>query len=512
MTETKHSINRLLNDNSHLRAASVSNKEFLEAIFGDEWELAHVSSFSDDPSNLPQEARAACWGGGYAKERLARMQRGENQYFTISRFNVDSRGRSRRQKSLFDATFVIVADDVKEKLPLEQVSRLPEPSYRLLTSADSEQWGWILEEPCSSEGRVTALVDGLLKAGLSPSGTDPGMRGVTRYVRLPGGSNTKSSRLDSEGAPFKCRLTTWTPQLMYSLECLASAFGITLPDEQELTPSKKVAAGEVCGLEHPIVGEHPIARYVTVTGGGADGWIRIDCINGAAHSDGDVSGAAIQVQPDGQIHYKCHHGHCENITGNGAINLLDKKFPGFKDDYQGHLAAVSQAGVWALVNAKIEGLYDGSDTDIDRLTESNDQAGMLNPSKYVFLKSCGSFYELATGTTLSSKAFDMYYQGVHHGTKISPSASRLFTSGMDKSTMAADGFLWSPDRLAPCTSRVINDRGRNVINEWRGLALTPLEGDVSPWLNLAEFMIPDAVLRTHVMQWLANLFLHIDRK
>ena len=83
-------------------------------------------------------------------------------------------------------------DDVKEKLNLEEVNRLPAPSW-VETSKGSEQWGYILTEPCTERHQVENLLDGLVANGLAPDGRDPGMKGVTRYVRLPDGYNTKSN-------------------------------------------------------------------------------------------------------------------------------------------------------------------------------------------------------------------------------------------------------------------------------------------------------------------------------
>ena len=89
-----------------------NNKEFLTTLFGDEWERAHVTSFPDDPNDITIDRRAICWAGGLAGRELDRMGTLDNQYFTISLFNFDEKkNKARRAKDLFDACFVIVADD-----------------------------------------------------------------------------------------------------------------------------------------------------------------------------------------------------------------------------------------------------------------------------------------------------------------------------------------------------------------------------------------------------------------
>src|SRR5690554_8094377 len=104
------------------REIPVSNEEFLKALFGEEWEKAHVTAFEDDPMAIESDRRGLCWAGGKAGERLARFRGEENQYFCISLFTPDEHGKARRRKALFDACFVVVADDVKEKLPEDRRS------------------------------------------------------------------------------------------------------------------------------------------------------------------------------------------------------------------------------------------------------------------------------------------------------------------------------------------------------------------------------------------------------
>ena len=57
----------------------VTNKEFLNVLFGDEWDRAHVTSFPDDPNDITIDRRAICWAGGLAGSELARMGGRDNQ-------------------------------------------------------------------------------------------------------------------------------------------------------------------------------------------------------------------------------------------------------------------------------------------------------------------------------------------------------------------------------------------------------------------------------------------------
>ena len=204
---------------------TITNDEFLSALFGPDKPFVHVTDFDYDPGNIPGDKDLAAWKGDYFSNY--RMSNGSNQYFTISIFNPDDTGTARRRKALYLRTPVIVLDDVKEKLSMTEVSKLPPPSWVLESSAGSEQWGYILNEPCHDRSMVENLLDGLVANGLAPEGKDPGMKGVTRYVRLPEGYNNKQSKLD-RGLPFKCKITTWSPFNRVTIEQLAEPFAVDL--------------------------------------------------------------------------------------------------------------------------------------------------------------------------------------------------------------------------------------------------------------------------------------------
>ncbi|MBA1446768.1 MAG: hypothetical protein M3H12_02405 [Chromatiales bacterium] len=288
-------------------AISVSNQDFLTTVFGQDAPFAHVTGFVDDPSNIANDRRGICWGGTYFSRANGALKGATNQYFCISRFNpVD--GKAVRRKSEFLATHCIVADDVKDKVPLAQARRLPPPSWRLETSPGNEQWGWVLAEPERDRARVDNLLDGLVARGLSPDGTDPGMRGVTRYVRLPEGWNTKAKY----GAPFNCQLLEWRADHKVTLAELADPFGVDLDAPR---------AGEGVAVDLADLADHPVLDAVVVLEHKGVGEYLIECPWVEDHTDGDTSGTILYIKTSGEIGFKCHHGHCQDKTGG---DLLDK--------------------------------------------------------------------------------------------------------------------------------------------------------------------------------------------
>ncbi len=302
----------------------VTNLEFLTALFGADASRVHVTDFSYDPFSIPPDKHLACWAGdsfgNYAMGGCA------NQYFTISIFNPDPYGKSRRRKSLYSHTSVIVLDDVKEKLSLTEVQKLPRPSYILLTSPGSEQWGYILNEPCHQRHRVENLLDGLVANGLAPQGKDPGMKGVTRYVRLPEGYNLKKSKM-IDGVPFKCQLTEWHPERKVTLEHLAKPFQVDL----SATRREARVDGAADVQDHPLLNYPDVLRVKEVRGPGR---YDITCPWVEEHTGQDDSGTAIFTNADGSLGFKCHHGSCEGRNGGHLMNVMEDHIPGWKAEYK----------------------------------------------------------------------------------------------------------------------------------------------------------------------------------
>ena len=297
----------------------VSNDEFLQALFKEDKPFVHVSDFINDPSNIPSDRHLTSWkGDSYSRYKFTPET---NQYFTVSIFNPDEEGVARRRKVLFLRTRVIVLDDVKEKLSMDAVSRLPEPAWVLETSPGSEQWGYILSEPCIDRGRVDNLQDGLIANGLAPDGKDPGQKGTTRYVRLPEGYNTKASKM-VDGKPFKCHMKEWHPERTCTMEALATPFSVNL----DATRREGRVDGAANIPDHPLLQIPDIVQIKEVR---SDGRFDITCPWVDEHSDEADDGTAIFTNDDGSIGFKCHHGACEQRTVKDLMRFLDKEKPGF---------------------------------------------------------------------------------------------------------------------------------------------------------------------------------------
>lgn len=299
--------------------SEIDNASFLRAIFGSDCARAHVTGFGDDPSGnargTPQMLRkrsARMWGGGRFEERAAALSEDMNTYYCVSLFRAAPDGRARRRKALFEQMYVVVIDDVADE-PGEGNSgkvkasfvleRLGPPSYRLETSPRNEQWGYLLATPETSEPRAAALIQGMIAAGLTADGSDPGMKGVTRYVRLPIGSNRKAKYATSSNpSGFRCRLQSWQPERSFTVPQIAAAFDIDLDAVAGRRVRQPVRVDDATDVWLRAFNHLGLVKGSLNEPGKFD----VTCPFVEEHTDAADDGTA--RLPNGMIW--CHHGHC----------------------------------------------------------------------------------------------------------------------------------------------------------------------------------------------------------
>jgi hypothetical protein len=535
----------------------VTNAEFLREVFGEDFSQAHVTGFSHDPSNIPADQQLRAWRGDYFSRYS--LQPNTNQYFCISIFHPDGQGAARRRKALFKATHCIVLDDVREKLSEAQAKRLPPPSGILETSPGSEQWLYILAVPCTDRGRVENLLDGLVASDLAPAGKDPGMKGVTRYVRLPEGVNNKATKLVN-GQPFQCRLKVWAPTNRYDLERLAEPFGIDLDAERR--ESRVDGAADVAG--------HPMMEFVGVKEVRSDGRYDVTCPWVDEHTGAADNGTAVFTNADGSLGFKCHHGACQERTGADLLAWLEQRSPGFgarlvkwkAERMFADVGEVSFMNPPAMVQtAESDGLQQLMDKLRHAEHGSSDQqslaAGLLrlvdqlpeiakvewhksirdvvgwnaaefksilkdlrgdwyaqrrysrfDPYRYIYLAPRNEFYDTVSGCSIPPAGLNNKYLSECEN------ASRVICVEMEPELSIADGLAWNPTGpMPPSREKVIfEDEGKRLVNTWRGFALMPMTGDVTVWLEHIAYLIPERAEQEVVLDYLASLVQRVGEK
>lgn len=323
-----------LTKQAHGHGIDISNEEFLRAVFGDDLQLAHVTAFSESPDKLDpndREQSARCWAGGWYSQKKRSLKPELNTYFTISIFEpfADDSGckRAKRRKSLHRVTCCIVVDDVGTKVPRDVVTLAP--SWQLETSPGNCQVGYILAGGGETDRmRVEGLVNAMVAKGLAVEGNDPGMKGVTRYVRLPQGSNLKSAYIKQFGpSGWRCCLTEWKPERTYTIADLAKAFGITEGDVDRYADRdefKQARPGAAPGSDPVLTAFAAIGAYKHPL---SDGWHDVTCVKLHEHTDCADNGAAVRVNDDGSYGYRCHHKHGGELKFPKVVEWFDAEHP-----------------------------------------------------------------------------------------------------------------------------------------------------------------------------------------
>lgn len=515
----------------------MDNQQFLECIFGQSYNWAHVTSFTHDPDNIPLDQQRMAWAGGYYKDTP--LSAG-NQYYTVSLFSPDDKGHSRRRKAMFSGCYVIGLDDVREKLDVEQVQRLPKPTIVLHSSKYSEQWLYVLDKPCSSITMVDNLHAGLISKGLAPDGKDPGQKGVTRYLRLPDGTNNKAKRVAENNGPFQCYVSVFEPERKCTIEELAMPFGIDLH-----TPVRGVAVTGAAEVhDHPLL-DAPIIIKSELGAGRFD----ITCPWVEDHTGEVDNGTAIFTNQDGSLGFKCHHGHCETRTGKDLLNYIDDIEPGFSRKYAGWQAIRSFQSLPRKEDtvappppqdATVDSIFselrvmnyttpDARDKasvllravdalpHIDRLQYHNDLCDLMHWTKTELndiLRDCRgkwygnkettgvSFYNEVLQVTELNQWYD-YSRGIFYTKDAFHNA--FSHEDTEVSKKAIEGMTEKVHRLdyMPNGPRVWEDNGIKYGNSYSKDGIEGVQGDVSLWYMHFENIGWGGEMREHVLNWMA---------
>jgi hypothetical protein len=297
----------------------ITNAAFLSTVFSKtpDGASAWVTGFAEDP-HVADRRR---WHGRAVVEDLPWcIKPHHNNFFAISSFRPGPDGVVHRRKENFAAGHVIMVDDVGTKTPEHRLEL--DPSYLIETSPGNHQAGYLLDPPEADRAKVERLLDELVRSGLARDGTDPGMKGSTRYARLPVGWNSKAKNVERLGSPFVHQIVTWEPGLTYTVDEIAKAYGLDLtprviPFHTARTSLRPGAKGILSRLSAAGLYLGPIS--------GRPGAHRIRCPWLHRHTDRDATGTAY-FEPSANNGWSggfvCLHGHCEHHDIRTLIRFL----------------------------------------------------------------------------------------------------------------------------------------------------------------------------------------------
>lgn len=202
-----------------MNVSAMQNSDFLAELYGrlGDGEYGWIASFRQAPDRADWSGRA--YIGTERQAALIDAAEEDNTYFCVSVLTgfTDS-GQWARRGSTFCRLACLVVDDVDP-------SKVMGYSYALQTSPGKWQVGIFLDpaDPdCADAELVSRLLSALVTRGHLEA--DKSGNSLTRYARLPVGSNTKPRA----AGVWRCQLAEWMPSVRWSLADAAQAVGVDL--------------------------------------------------------------------------------------------------------------------------------------------------------------------------------------------------------------------------------------------------------------------------------------------
>lgn len=429
----------------------------------------------------------ATWPAFYPSQKL----KPEQAYYANTGSFILERMPNGPSASRANCEFVLalMLDDVGTKAKTPPLS----PTWIMETSPGNFQWGYAFSEQ-PTKAAFSAAVKAMAAAGY----TDPGAGNPVRNFRLPGSVNLKPGK-----EKFAATLVEFKPEREYTLDEICTALNVTPgPEEKDSYPTIKL----------PDSGDDDVAKwlsengliYVAING---SGWMGVHCPQAELHSDGNPEG---RYMPSNRA-FCCYHSACENL---GSARFLEwvagqggpRHSPGLREEL---LQAVMARAVKQLTPT--ETFPDASAAVVAEVERR--EAGRVEKAgwftKYGYVEAGDCYFDIDERREISRATFNALYRhvycaSVHAGTSGKPrrvEASVSFDEHrQDMGARVLAGLTYAPGESVLCARD-----GLAYGNRWRDARPTVQggAGDVSPWLEHLERLVPEEFEREHLLTLMA---------
>jgi hypothetical protein len=233
------------------------------------------------------------------------------------------------------------------------------------------------------------------------------------------------------------------------------------------------------------------------------------------HAEGDNT-AQIGVRPDGVLTFACFHGS-HDLKWSEARPLIEARYGAkfeFGDFYKGPIPVISGQSQQNREQNGRTAAADQEDTDSrsleDKLEEMN--------KRYCYVDETDIVVRLENMRMFDSSRFR---DGGHLANQFHTTQTKRYDSktgemkpAIKKEKLAKLWIEW-PERRQ--VERIVYEPGQprffdDCINRWRGMGVEPIAGEVQPWRELLEKLIPESAIRTWFEQWCAYPLQHLGTK
>jgi hypothetical protein len=377
---------------------------------------------------------------------------------------------------------VMVLDDVGTKATVPPL----EPTWKMETSEGSFQWGYVFnEQPTKAD--FSAAIIAIAEAGY----TDKGAINAVRNFRLPGSVNIKPDR-----NAFKSVLREFHPERDFSLEQICTALNVT--------PAASVDAYKPIRISDD--GTDDVMVWLSEQGlllsrPNQEGWAGVICPNSASHTDGNPEG---RYMPANRA-YTCLHSHCIDFGSSVFLQWIadnggPKHTPGLREEL---LAAVMGSTLSKLTPT--EAFPDAAAAVIAEVERKElqrvEKEGWYE--RFAYLQDDDAFFDLIERHEVSRASFNAIFRHIAcnslHGKRPKIEAGTCFDENRQKKgARILKGVTYAAGESILCSRD-----GIVYGNRWRDARPVAVAGNIKPWLDHVERMVPDEKERAHVLDVMA---------
>ena len=406
-------------------------------------------------------------------------------YGNTGSFILDRFDSGRPSASAVNCEYVIclILDDVSTKSKVPPIA----PTWIMETSPENYQYGYVFsEQPTKHE--YSAAIRAIADAGY----TDPGAVNPVRNFRIPGSVNLKADK-----GGFVSRLVEFHPDREFTLEAICEALGVT-PAEADSAAVRAIRLSDT-GADDVLTWLSGQGRVLSRPN--AEGWCGVVCPNAAQHSDGNPEARYLPVTRA----FCCYHGHCEDWDSRRFLEWVaeqggPKHDSGLRDDL---IAAVMTETLDKLTPTEAfpnEAAQIIQEVDMRELGRAERATWF---TRFCYIEEDDAYFDLDDRRELRRPTFNAIYRHVQcrsiHNPKQRIEASVFF----DQNRVAMGARSLAGITFAAGESVLCARDGLVYANRWRNARPEGRPGDVTPWLQHVERMLPDADEREHVLNVMA---------
>ena len=404
---------------------------------------------------------------------------GNTASFIVDRFRD---GHVSAQAANCEYVLVMVLDDVGTKATVPPL----EPTWKMETSEGSFQWGYVFnEQPTKAD--FSAAIVAIAEAGY----TDKGAINAVRNFRLPGSVNIKPDRNS-----FKSVLREFHPERDFSLEQICTALNVT--------PAASVDAYKPIRISDD--GTDDVMVWLSEQGlllsrPNQEGWAGVICPNSASHTDGNPEG---RYMPANRA-YTCLHSHCIDFGSSVFLQWIadnggPKHTPGLREEL---LAAVMGSTLSKLTPT--EAFPDAAAAVIAEVERKElqrvEKEGWYE--RFAYLQDDDAFFDLIERHEVSRASFNAIFRHIAcnslHGKRPKIEAGTCFDENRQKKgARILKGVTYAAGESILCSRD-----GIVYGNRWRDARPVAVAGNIKPWLDHVERMVPEEKERAHVLDVMA---------